>query len=410
MHQQAQAVAQVSEYTTALQTDLKATGYYKGPIDGIYGPETVDAVKQLQNDSGLPATGLVDQATALALDKKLAAVNAATATQSLTQTSAVQTVLKLTGYWTGPIDGKWTPELTDALKQFQTALGVPPTGSVDAATLAAFEQALAKLHIAAHHHDHRTPRHGRTRHTDHRDDHHHGRQCHQHHLRRPGRGRRIAPERRRHTGGPGDGGRSVARANDVALWSAVARAFTSATSASDGGFGVNAIASSAPCNERIGSCSPASAALDVSSGADVMSCSTIVMSTASRLASAPATEPKPPGASPTRCVVISSDWASTSTVAAVGAAGAGDGAAFGDRRTRAITPITAAASRERPQQPGPPRPLPSSVAAAACVVSGPGPVPPTPRRSAPPWARRASVASVGASVAGGRPSRQGSSA
>jgi peptidoglycan hydrolase-like protein with peptidoglycan-binding domain len=58
-------------------------------------------------------------------------------------------VLKLTGYWTGPIDGKWTPELTDALKQFQTALGVPPSGSVDAVTLAAFEQALVQLRTAA---------------------------------------------------------------------------------------------------------------------------------------------------------------------------------------------------------------------------------------------------------------------
>ena len=147
--QQAQAVAQVTEYTTALQSDLQKTGYYKGPVDGIYGPQTVDAVKQLQNESGLPPTGLVDQATALALDKQLAAVGAQAATQSLTQTSSVQTVLKLTGYWTGPIDGTWTPELTDALKQFQTALGVPPSGSIDAATLAAFEQALAKLRTAA---------------------------------------------------------------------------------------------------------------------------------------------------------------------------------------------------------------------------------------------------------------------
>jgi peptidoglycan hydrolase-like protein with peptidoglycan-binding domain len=147
--QQAQAVAQVTEYTVALQTDLQATGYYKGPVDGIYGPQTVAAVEQLQKDSSLPTTGLVDQATALALDEKLAAVGAQAAAKSLTQTSAVQTVLKLTGYWTGPIDGKWTPELTDALKKFQTALGVPPSGSIDAATLAAFEQALAKLRTAA---------------------------------------------------------------------------------------------------------------------------------------------------------------------------------------------------------------------------------------------------------------------
>ena len=71
----------MTEYTAALQADLQATGYYKGAIDGIYGPKTVDAVEQLQTDSGLPPTGLVDQATALALDKKLAAVGAEAAEQ-----------------------------------------------------------------------------------------------------------------------------------------------------------------------------------------------------------------------------------------------------------------------------------------------------------------------------------------
>ena len=33
-------------------------------------------------------------------------------------------------------------QLTDALKEFQTDLGVEPTGTVDAATVAAFQKAL----------------------------------------------------------------------------------------------------------------------------------------------------------------------------------------------------------------------------------------------------------------------------
>ncbi len=139
--QEAEAVAQLTAYTAALQTDLQTAGFYKGPIDGIYGPQTVAAVEQLQTDSGLPVTGLVDQATALALDKKLAKVGL--------QTAALQSVLKLTGSYTGPIDGKWTPELTDALKQFQTDAGLPPTGAIDAATLAALEQALAEIATSA---------------------------------------------------------------------------------------------------------------------------------------------------------------------------------------------------------------------------------------------------------------------
>ena len=141
--QQAEAVEQVTAYTTTLQTELQQVGYYEGPIDGIYGPATVDAVKRLQADSDLTETGFVDRATAHALDALLANLELQTAATNLTHTASVQTVLTLTGYWSGPIDGVWTDELTVALQDFQTALGVEPTGIVDAATLAAFQQALA---------------------------------------------------------------------------------------------------------------------------------------------------------------------------------------------------------------------------------------------------------------------------
>jgi hypothetical protein len=58
-------------------------------------------------------------------------------------TAALQATLTLAGYWTGPVDGEWTAELTDALEDFQTALGVSPTGAVDAATLSALEETIA---------------------------------------------------------------------------------------------------------------------------------------------------------------------------------------------------------------------------------------------------------------------------
>jgi peptidoglycan hydrolase-like protein with peptidoglycan-binding domain len=47
------------------------------------------------------------------------------------------------GSWDGPVDGVRTPALTEALKDFQTVLGVQPTGTVDAATVAALEKAIA---------------------------------------------------------------------------------------------------------------------------------------------------------------------------------------------------------------------------------------------------------------------------
>lgn len=140
--QQQKADAALVEYTVALQGALQSLGYYSGEVDGIYGPSTVDAVKKLQSANGLPVTGFVDQATALALDNAVLAKGGAAASNAHAHTAAVQTTLKLAGYWPGAIDGQWTAELTTALKAFQTHLGVPPTGQVDTATLAAIQHAL----------------------------------------------------------------------------------------------------------------------------------------------------------------------------------------------------------------------------------------------------------------------------
>ena len=143
--QSTEAHAAVRQYTTALQTDLKTAGYFQGPVDGVYGPETVQAVEDLQSDADLPVTGLVDRATRAALAEALAAEGESAAANELVEATSVQTVLKLAGYWPGAIDGTWTPELERALKEFQRDLGVEPTGTVDAATLAALEETLVTI-------------------------------------------------------------------------------------------------------------------------------------------------------------------------------------------------------------------------------------------------------------------------
>ena len=142
--QQEQAATAVRDYTIALQQDLADAGYFEGEVDGVYGPETVEAVQALQKANGLPETGTVDKATEAALRAELEAAGGAAAQEEMASTAALQQTLKLAGYWDGPVDGQWSDELTDALKEFQTDLGVEPTGEVDAATIAAFEEALAK--------------------------------------------------------------------------------------------------------------------------------------------------------------------------------------------------------------------------------------------------------------------------
>jgi len=140
--QQAEAVTAVADYTTALQSQLQVAGFYDGEIDGVYGPSTVAAVEALQTDAGLPVTGFVDEATAAALADAVAEVSGGAANEAVVHTAAVQSALKLAGYWPGAVDGQWTPELTEAVKALQTDLGVEPTGEVDTATLRALEEAI----------------------------------------------------------------------------------------------------------------------------------------------------------------------------------------------------------------------------------------------------------------------------
>lgn len=143
--QQDKAAKAVSSYTKTLQQALADAGYYEGKVDGVYGPETVAAVQALQKANGLPQTGTLDKATEQALRSELAAKGGAAAQEETASTAAVQQTLKLAGYWDGPVDGQWTEELTAALEALQKDLGVKVTGTVDAATIAALEKAIAEL-------------------------------------------------------------------------------------------------------------------------------------------------------------------------------------------------------------------------------------------------------------------------
>ncbi len=132
-----EATEWVSGYVSALQTDLAAIGLYGGRIDGIYGPETIAAVERLQDEAGLEVTGLPDPATQRALAERLDQGESA-------QVAALQGILTATGHYTGPVDGVWSDAVEEALMALQTELGVPATGVVDAATMRAFEAALAE--------------------------------------------------------------------------------------------------------------------------------------------------------------------------------------------------------------------------------------------------------------------------
>lgn len=50
-----------------VQRRLKQWGYYNGAIDGVYGPQTVEAVKKFQRKNGLTVDGIAGRSTYVAL-------------------------------------------------------------------------------------------------------------------------------------------------------------------------------------------------------------------------------------------------------------------------------------------------------------------------------------------------------
>ena len=44
----------------AVQAELARRGYYRGPVDGVLGPESRSAIRSFQARNGLPVTGRID--------------------------------------------------------------------------------------------------------------------------------------------------------------------------------------------------------------------------------------------------------------------------------------------------------------------------------------------------------------
>jgi Putative peptidoglycan binding domain len=63
---------QPSAAVMQLQRELGQLNYYEGPVDGLVGPQTIAAIKDLQRQAGLPQTGVMNAATQAALANYLA--------------------------------------------------------------------------------------------------------------------------------------------------------------------------------------------------------------------------------------------------------------------------------------------------------------------------------------------------
>lgn len=126
----------------ALQSRLKAAGYYKGPITGYYGSLTEAAVKKSQRSKRLRTRGVAGTRTVSKVSRtpsrQRRVVSSVSKTPKLrqrsTQVSQLQNRLKTLGYYNGPVTGYYGPQTRSAVKRFQKARGIVANGVADPKT------------------------------------------------------------------------------------------------------------------------------------------------------------------------------------------------------------------------------------------------------------------------------------
>lgn len=112
-----------------LQQDLRKLGFYNGPVDGRTSTRLTDAVKDFQLKVGLKVDGrclgrcLVAIKTMLGLDEPAAPSPASPPT-----ITNLQEALRKLGFYAGPLDGRTSAAVRDAVVRFQRDAGIPADG------------------------------------------------------------------------------------------------------------------------------------------------------------------------------------------------------------------------------------------------------------------------------------------
>ncbi len=125
------------------QEELRKLGYDPGPVDGIMGPRTSQALRQYQRDYNLAATGTLNAATR----QRLLGDERASLPENWRETpptmgrlmtegevQVAEQNLKDFGFDPGPVDGVFTAQTEAALRAFQERRGIPVSGILDDAT------------------------------------------------------------------------------------------------------------------------------------------------------------------------------------------------------------------------------------------------------------------------------------
>ncbi len=119
-------------YITGIQEQLLEHGYKPGPVDGVMGSRTRQAIRRYQRDASLPVNG---EATKEILDHLKFVQPKVYARAEVPQRSSlvfeIQEELRLRGYYHGAMDGLSGPLTSGSALRFQRDAGLPVTGKID---------------------------------------------------------------------------------------------------------------------------------------------------------------------------------------------------------------------------------------------------------------------------------------
>ena len=124
-----------------IQGRLRQLGFYRGPVDGVWGRSTQAAIERFQSVRGLDVTGQPTPATvaALGLGPDARSTRAANFAEPLDPPviRTVQRRLRQLGFYSGHADGVWGARSSAAVERFQRSRGLQPSGDLNSTTLAA---------------------------------------------------------------------------------------------------------------------------------------------------------------------------------------------------------------------------------------------------------------------------------
>jgi peptidoglycan hydrolase-like protein with peptidoglycan-binding domain len=122
-----------------LQTALNEAGYDAGPVDGVWGAKTDEALRDFQYSKELDPNGRLDDDTVLALGFSRGDFQKVPPPETLARSDIrqIQEALNKEGYPVSAVDGVWGPATESALRNYQEAKGLEPTGRLDHDTVLA---------------------------------------------------------------------------------------------------------------------------------------------------------------------------------------------------------------------------------------------------------------------------------